>query len=308
MYAYPLYLVLFGIVLTGVLGLLASWVDRKVTARVQYRVGPPLLQPAIDIVKLLGKETLIPAGAHKPTFLAAPLFGFAGVIAVSTLLWITILQPSQAFAGDVFVAIYLLTMPSLGIILGGFASGNPVASLGASREMKLILAYELPFVIALFVPVILSGYAVRMPDLAAFQAEARAFVLYPSGFLAFLVALLCTQAKMALVPFDVAEAETEITGGPLVEYSGPGLAVYRLSKNMLFVALPLFLVVMFLGGIPLSSLGIVYGALKLILVIALLTVIRNTNPRVRIDQAVRFFWFPVTVTAVAAVALAILGW
>lgn len=308
MYAYPLYLVLFGIVLTGVLGLLASWVDRKVTARVQYRVGPPLLQPAIDIVKLLGKETLIPAGAHKPTFLAAPLFGFAGVIAVSTLLWITILQPSQAFAGDVFVAIYLLTMPSLGIILGGFASGNPVASLGASREMKLILAYELPFVIALFVPVILSGYAVRMPDLAAFQAEARAFVLYPSGFLAFLVALLCTQAKMALVPFDVAEAETEITGGPLVEYSGPGLAVYRLSKNMLFVTLPLFLVVMFLGGIPLSSLGIVYGALKLILVIALLTVIRNTNPRVRIDQAVRFFWFPVTVTAVAAVALAILGW
>jgi len=308
MYAYPLYFVLFGLVLTAVLGLLASWVDRKVTARVQYRVGPPLLQPLVDIVKLLGKETVIPAGAHKPTFLAAPLFSFAGVVAVSTLLWITIVQPSQAFTGDVFVAIYLFTMPSLGIILGGFASGNPVASLGASREMKLILAYELPFVVALFVPIILSRHAIRLPDIAACQTEARAFVLHPSGFLAFLAALLCTQAKMALIPFDVAEAETEITGGPFIEYSGPGLAVYRLSKNMLFFALPLFLVMMFLGGIPLSGLGIVYGVLKLILVIALLTVIRNTNPRIRIDQAIHFFWFPVTVAAIAAVVLAMFGW
>ncbi|HQE81436.1 MAG TPA: NADH-quinone oxidoreductase subunit H [Candidatus Hydrogenedentes bacterium] len=308
MYAYPLYFVLFGLVLTAVLGLLASWLDRKVTARVQYRVGPPVLQPAIDIVKLLGKETLIPAGAHKPTFLAAPLFSFAGAAAVSTLLWITVAQPSRGFAGDVFVALYLFTMPSLGIILGGFASGNPVASLGASREMKLILAYELPFVIALFVPIILSGYAIRLPELAAYQAAERAFVLHPSGLLAFLVALLCTQAKMGLVPFDVAEAETEITGGPLIEYSGPGLAVYRLSKNMLFIALPLFLVLMFLGGIPLSASGIAYGVLKLVLVIALLTLIRNTNPRIRIDQAMCFFWVPVTGVALAAVVFAMFGW
>lgn len=308
MYAYPTYFVLFGLVLTAVLGLLASWVDRKVTARVQYRVGPPVLQPAIDLVKLLGKETLIPSGAHKPTFLAAPLISLAGVAAVSTLLWITVLQPSRGFTGDVFVALYLFTMPSLGIILGGFASGNPVASLGASREMKLILAYELPFVIALFVPIILSGHAIRLPDIAAHQADAGAFVLHPSGFLAFLAALLCTQAKMGLVPFDVAEAETEITGGPLVDYSGSGLALYRLCKNMLFITLPLFLVVMFLGGITLSVLGIVYGALKLILVVAVLTLIRNTNPRIRIDQAMRFFWFPVTVVAIAGVVLAMVGW
>ncbi|GAG08084.1 unnamed protein product, partial [marine sediment metagenome] len=85
---YIFYFLFFGFLLTAIIGLLASWIDRKVTAKVQYRVGPPLLQPLIDIVKLLGKETLIPAGSSKITFLMAPVIGLAGVILVSTLLWI----------------------------------------------------------------------------------------------------------------------------------------------------------------------------------------------------------------------------
>jgi NADH-quinone oxidoreductase subunit H len=300
-------MVVCGFLLTAVLGLAASWVDRKVTARVQYRVGPPMLQPLIDIVKLLGKETLIPAGVARLPFLAAPLLGLAGVILVSTLLWMNLVSPEQGFLGDLIVAVYVLTLPSLSIILGGFASGNPLASLGASREMKLVLAYELPFVLAIAVPVILSGYSLTFDGILSFQAEQRAVALHLSGFLALLVAILCMQAKLALVPFDIPEAETEIVSGPLIEYSGTPLAVYRLMKNMLLFVLPLFLVLVFMGGIHVASPWLALDVLKLVLLVAVVTVIRNTNPRVRIDQAVRFFWGPVTWIAILAVVLALCG-
>ena len=302
------YLVTYGLLLTAVLGLLASWVDRKVTARVQYRVGPPVLQPFIDIVKLLGKEMVIPAGASRALFLAAPVVGLASVILVATLLWVVSVHPGESFVGDLIVVLYLLTVPSMSIILGGFASGNPLASLGASREMKLVLAYELPFVLAAMVPVILSGLSIRLEDILSAQAQNGAVASSLSGFLALVVAVLCMQAKLGLVPFDIPEAETEIVSGPLIEFSGPGLAIYRLMKNMLLFALPFFLTILFLGGLRFDGVHLVYGVLKLVGLVALITVIRNTNPRVRIDQALRFFWGPVAALAVIAVGLALMGW
>ena len=282
--------------------------DRKVTARVQYRVGPPVLQPVLDLVKLCHKETLIPSGAVPAVFLTAPLVGFAGVTVASGLLWGNNLNGDQSFLGDLFVALYLFTLPSLAIILGGFASANPLASLGAAREMKLLLAYELPFLLAVLVPVIQSGNALRLGEIVAAQSAAGVTAASLSGALALVVALLCMQAKLGLVPFDIPEAETEIGGGVLIEYGGPPLAVYRLTKCMLLFALPFFLIVLFLGGIPLTPLGVLGGLLKFVVLVALMTVIRNTNPRLRIDQAVRFFWGPVTVTAAAAVLLALGGW
>jgi len=304
---YITYLVFYGFLLTAAIGLLASWFDRKVTARVQYRVGPPVLQPLIDIIKLLGKETLIPAGAPKFTFLAAPIIGFAGVMLVSAMLWVNNLNPEKTFIGDLIIAVYLLAIPSISIIMGGFASGNPLASLGASREMKLILGYELPFVLAVFVPVIKSGFSIRLGQILLSQAENGVIAGSLSGFLALLVVIMCVQAKLALVPFDIPEAETEITGGPLIEYSGSGLALYRLMKNMLLFTLPFFTIILFMGGLRLDGIHLLYGILKYIGLVALITVIRNTNPRVRIDQAVRFFWGPVTLTAVIAVILAFRG-
>jgi len=304
---YILYLIFYGFLLTAVIGLLASWVDRKVTARVQYRVGPPILQPLIDIVKLLGKETLIPRGASRTTFLMAPVVGLSSVILVSTLLWVNNINPVQGFLGDVIVALYLLTIPSISIIMGGFASRNPLASLGASREMKLILGYELPFVLAILVPVIKSNLSLRLGEILAFQAQNGVFIGSASGFLAFLVVVMCVQAKLALVPFDIPEAETEIVSGPLVEYSGSALAIYRLMKNMLLFVLPFFVAILFMGGLRYDGVHLLNGALKVIGLVALITVIRNTNPRVRIDQAVRFFWGPMTVLAAIAVALALMG-
>jgi len=301
------YFICCGFLLTAIIGLVASWVDRKVTARVQYRVGPPMLQPFIDIVKLLGKETLIPEGASKATFLIAPLLGLGAVIVVSTLLWVNNFMPGKTFLGDLIVAVYFLTVPSMSLILAGFASRNPLASLGASREMKLVLGYELPFILAILVPVIHAGLTIRLGDILAYQAAQGVIIGSWSGFIAFLVALLCIQAKLGLVPFDCAEAETEIVGGPIIEYSGAPLAVFKLMKNMLLCVLPFFLMILFMGGLRLDGIHLLYGILKFVGVVALITVIRNTNPRVRIDQAVNFFWGPMTVLALVAVFLAIKG-
>lgn len=306
-YIYIFYFLFFGFLLTAIIGLLASWIDRKVTAKVQYRVGPPLLQPLIDIVKLLGKETLIPAGSSKITFLMSPVIGLVSVILVSTLLWINNIYPAKSFLGDLIVVLYLLVIPSISIIMGGFASRNPLASLGASREMKLILSYELPFILAVLVTVIKSGFTFRLGEILTFQAQNGAFVRSWSGALALIVAIICMQAKLALVPFDIPEAETEISGGVLIEYSGSGLAIYRLMKNMLMFTVPFFLIIVFIGGLSFDGIHLLYGVLKYIGLVALMTVIRNTNPRVRIDQAVKFFWGPMTIIAIIAVILALLG-
>ena len=304
---YLFFFLVFGFLATAVIGLLASWIDRKVTARVQYRVGPPLLQPVIDIVKLLGKETLVPRGSSKVTFLLAPVIGFASVILVSTLLWLNNIWIDKTFLGDLIVVVYLLAIPSMSIIIGGFASRNPLASLGASREMKLILSYELPFILAILVSVIKSNFSLRLGEIVAFQAQNGVILGSLSGVLAFIVLIMCIQAKLALVPFDIPEAETEIVGGPLIEYSGTSLAIYRLTKNMLLFVLPFFLMILFMGGLRFDGIHLLFGILKYVGLVALITVIRNTNPRVRIDQAMRFFWGPMTVIAIISVVLALIG-
>jgi NADH-quinone oxidoreductase subunit H len=317
-YARALLEVLFfpGLLFTAVVGLVTSWVDRKVTARVQMRVGPPLLQPFYDVVKLLIKETCVPAGGSRALFLAAPLVGLAGVALASTILWRSLIAPHQAFVGDLIVVLYLLTLPALAVVLGAFASRNPLASLGGSREMKLVLAYELPFVLAVAVAVLhaqpwlaglglSAGESIRLGRIV----EAPAAVSHLSGVLALGVGILCTQAKLTLVPFDMPEAETELTGGAYVEYSGPPLAVFKLTRAMMLFTLPMFLVTVFCGGIAFdrgwAAIGL--GALKYVGLVVVSVLIRNTAPRVRIDQAVRFFWGPVTAVALVAAGLALGG-
>ena len=119
------FLIFPGIIFTAVAGCLASWIDRKVTARIQWRVGPPIFQPFFDIVKLLGKEISVPKGGERWTFLFSPLIAFASVSLVSTLLWRIIFSPSTTYVGDLIVVIYLLTISSLCIIISGAASANP---------------------------------------------------------------------------------------------------------------------------------------------------------------------------------------
>lgn len=295
------FIVFPGFVFTSIVGLLSSWVDRKVTARVQWRVGPPLLQPFYDFVKLLGKETLIPSSGARGLFLAAPIFGLVAVTLVSTILWVANLA-QVSFVGDLIVVVYLLVVPSLAIMIGGMASGNPLASTGASREMKLILAYELPFLICLATVILKSNSSISLVEIA----ENNVFNSV-SGVVAGVVVLFCVQAKLGFTPFDVAEAETEIMSGPFIEYSGVSLGVFKLTQAMMLFTLPVFLITVFLGGIHLVGWGILWAVLKYVAILVLIIVMKNTNPRVRIDQAVKFFWFYLTPIAVAAFVLAALG-
>ena len=298
-------LVFPGLLFTAVVGLITSWVDRKVTARVQMRVGPPFLQPFYDVLKLMIKETCVPAGASRGLFLSAPLFGMAAAALASMLIWRAFVPLGQTFSGDIVVILYLLTIPAGAVILGSFASQNPLASLGGSREMKLLLAYELPFVLAILVPVI-HTHSIRLFDLLA----AAPAVYKPSGIIAFVVAILCMQAKLTLVPFDAPEAETELTGGAYVEYSGPPLGIFKLTRAMMLFTMPVFLVAVFCGGIAFDkgALPILLGTLKYLGIVVVVVLIRNTAPRVRIDQAVKFFWGPVALAALLAVMVAFLGW
>lgn len=301
------FLIIPGFLFTAGAGLLASWIDRKVTARVQWRVGPPMLQPLIDIVKLLGKETILPSTANKTTFLLSPVFGLVSITLVSMMLWLMNANPAKSIMGDLIVILYLLAIPSISIIMGGFSSGNPIASLGASREMKLFLSYELPFALAVLVPVIKSNGLIRIGDILNYQAANGIFAGSLSGILALIAAIISMQAKLALVPFDMPEAETELIGGPFIEYSGTPLAIFKLTKAMMLFVLPIFLVTIFMGGITLAFPSVIWGILKYVLLLVIIVLIRNTNPRIRIDQAVKFFWGPVTVLAILAVILALMG-
>jgi len=288
-----------GFLFTVCLGLIACWIVRKVSALVQWRVGPPVLQPFYDVAKLLGKEILVPEQAHRTVFMAAPLVGLAGVLLLSTLLWRITIAPAKPFVGDIIVAIYLMVLPSLALIIGSSASASPHAAVGTSREMKLVMGYELPLVLAFIVVIIKSGGNL---SLAAISGQTP--VLSISGFLAFLVALLCVQAKLGFVPFDIAEAETELGSGVLMEYSGALLAVWKVMQAMMLVALPLFLVVVFLGGFGATLWA---GLGKYVLILVLVILIKNTNPRVRIDQAMKFFWVYCGLALVIAIALATIG-
>jgi len=291
-----------GFLFTVVFGLIASWIVRKVSALVQWRVGPPLFQPFYDVAKLMGKEILVPQEAQKAVFMAAPLVGMAGILLLSTMLWRITIDSSTLFVGDIIVAIYLMVLPSLALILGSSASASPHAAVGTSREMKLVMGYELPLVLAFIVVIIKSGGQLNLAEIAQHTT-----VFSISNMLAFLVALLCVQAKLGFVPFDIAEAETELGSGVLMEYSGALLAVWKLVHAMMLVALPLFLVMVFLGGFAAGLAGLLAGIGKYVLVLVLLILIKNTNPRVRIDQAMKFFWVYCGVALVAAIILATIG-
>ncbi|MEI6634017.1 MAG: complex I subunit 1 family protein [Chlamydiota bacterium] len=302
-----IYLVFPGFAFTALAGMLAGWIERKLTARIQWRVGPPWYQSFADILKLLSKETVIPRGCPRGVFVVAPFVGLAAVALVASMLGAVGSNPERGFVGDLIVLVYLLMLPSIALIAGGAASRNTLASVGVSREMKLMIAYEVPMILALVVAVIKSGVTIHTGEIVAFQRLHGPFIASLSGALAFAAALLCVQAKLGFAPFDIAEAETEVNSGPLIEYSGSLLAAFRLSRMMLLVVLPAFLLTLFAGGMRFRGWGILVSPVEYGAVLLLITLIKNTNPRVRIDQALRFFWGPVTAVAAAAVLLALAG-
>jgi NADH-quinone oxidoreductase subunit H len=302
------YLLIFpGFLFTAVLGLTAGWIDRKVSARFQYRVGPPFLQNFNDFLKLLGKETILIKDGVNILFILAPIISFGVTILVSAMIG-TPLFYGIGFGGDIIVVMYMLMIFSVMIVLGGSSTGNVYSSLGAGREIKLLLADELAFILVLFVPIIKSHYTLTLTGILGYQQANGMMVNSASGIIAFIIGIICIQAKMTLPPFHIPEAETEIVEGPFMEYSGPPLAFWKLSHFMLYTVFPFLLVLLFWGGFNFNGMEIIWSILKYLLIVVVMIIIKNTNPRIRIDTAINFFWKYAAPTAAVAAVLAVFGY
>ena len=167
-----------GLLFLLVAGGFLSWFDRKITAWVQFRKGPPILQPLYDFVKLMSKETILPHNASRMTFLSAPIFAAVGAAIAGLLILLPAFGVSAGFKGDLIVIFYVLAIPSLTYIMGAMASGNPLASLGASREMKLVISYELSFLLIIAAIILKSGFSLEIADIMAAQQAEGAFIVF----------------------------------------------------------------------------------------------------------------------------------
>lgn len=301
------YIVFPGVLFSFFMGGLGWWLERKLTARFQYRVGPPWYQTFLDVAKLFIKETLIPKGASRILFILSPL------ITVSTTIFFTVIIGQTYFfhksvIADAIVLLYLLIIPSLFIILGAFSSRNSLALTGAARETKLMLAYEFVFIVCLLIVIIKSKGSILLSDIMQHQAYSGMHIQSASGIIAAILAVFYIQAKLGIVPFDMAEADQEIMAGTMIEYSGPLLGFYRVSKVFLYFSLPLFVIVL-LAYVQCATLieSFLFLVLEYLVIAFIAAVIKNINPRARIKDALSFFWFFLFPLGIVGVLLALKG-
>src|SRR4030042_1133415 len=228
------YLIFPGFVFIAVMGGLLAGLDRKITAWLQFRKGPPLIQPFYDFLKLLlVKETILPARGSVVTFMAAPVAALTGATLSGIMILLPAFHYNSGFSGDLIVIFNMLAVPSFTYILGALAAGNPLASIGASREMKLIISYALTFILVMAAVIMKAGMTIRLNEILQAQVTGGPFIGSISGVLLFIVLIFCMQAKLGLVPFDMAEAETEINHGAFIEYSRSAYALVKLAKYMM---------------------------------------------------------------------------
>ncbi len=292
-----LYILVFpGFLFQFVFSTYLEWMDRKFYARMQNRRGPlytgyaGLLQPVADILKLFFKEDIVPARADRFMFSLMPILGLAAVVTAGLYLPVWLFTPYNSFEGDLIVVLYLLSLPSLVLFLAGWFSVSPYSLIGATRVLTQLFAYEVPFFLALLTPAVVAG-SWQIRTIAVYPWTSGSWWVIGIQLLAFLVALLTLQAKLERVPFDIPEAETEVVGGPLTEYSGKKLAMFRIQKDILMLVGSAFIAALFLGGFPGGLwIGGLWLLVKTSIVVFLLSVIRASFARIRIDQIVTFSW------------------
>jgi NADH-quinone oxidoreductase subunit H len=263
-------------------GMMYEWLDRKLVARFQNRIGPRWFQPLSDTIKLLAKEEVLPEGVTPFFFVALPLMALAGALTAALYVPMFGFEPAYSFDGDLIVAVYLLSLLTLGIGLAGANTRNRFALVGATRALTQMFAYEAPFLLALFGPAIAAG-SWRISEISHY-AESHWFILtQPVGFV---VALIGLMGKLELTPFDSPEAETEIVAGPLTEYSGRMLAIFHIGKGVELVIGLTLIAAFYLGGVANPA----YFLLKTGGILVVTAVLQSLLTRLRIDQTVGLWW------------------
>jgi NADH-quinone oxidoreductase subunit H len=292
---------LLGVVVMGsvilVTAILLVWVERKISARIQDRVGPNrvgpygLFQPVADIIKLIIKEDLTPEGADKTVYNIAPILAMASVL----LLWAVIPVTSSIIGTDVNIGVlYIVAIGGLGtlaILMAGWSSNNKYALLGAFRTVAQLVSYEVPLVLVLLVPVILAR---TMGMNGIVESQGIWFVLFSP--LAALIFFIASLAEVGRTPFDLLEAESEIVAGFHIEYSGMKFGLFLASELIHAFTISALTATLFFGGWrgpgveSAPVLGILYFLIKTALIYFVVMWIRGTLPRVRIDHMMAFNW------------------
>ncbi len=281
-------------------GILFMGVGRRIIARVHNRVGPPIYQGFIDIIKLLTKKTNI---SHGWIYDLALLFSMSGIIL--TLLFLPIGGVKLlSVEGDAFLILYLLAIPALGFALGAGASGNPNAAVGVMRALVMMFSYELPFIITL-VALIIYYNTSSIADIVEMQYT-KWSIMIPPFIVAAAVADMALQGMLMEAPFDISIAPHEIASGPMVEFGGKHLGALMIYKAGTIVAYTTLFVDLFLGGGVIlhnnSILAYIVNFIVwfiLILLVFILSILINTSfPRFRIEQAFKFYWKYETLFAV----------
>jgi NADH-quinone oxidoreductase subunit H len=265
-------------------GLAYEWIDRKLVARLQNRVGPRWFQPAADVLKLLAKDEVVPRGASAVVFNAIPAVGLASVLTAALYVPMVGLAPAFGFPGDVVVTIYLLSALSLCLTLAGMTTNDRFALTGASRTLTQLFCYEAPWLLSLLGPAIAAS-SWQTGDVAMYATTHWLIVTQPVGFAVAMVGLV---GKLELAPLDAPEADTELVAGALTEYCGRGLALFRLAKDAALVVGLALIAAFYLGGVgPFGPLAWLAKTLALLGLVALL---QTLFARLRIDQTVGLWW------------------
>ncbi|GAA0068863.1 hydrogenase [Clostridium sardiniense] len=293
------------------ISLLISGIDRKLVARMQRRIGPPILQPFYDILKLIGKEVIIPKYSNKKIFLVMPIVGLVSVCIIPLLIPI-FNNIYISFNGDIIFIIYLITISVIALIVCGINSSSTFGNIGASREAVLLLSLELPMVISIISVCIFSGEILGinnnflMNSISLAQINQGSFMFTLKLLPAALAFLMIIPGEAGVIPFDIAEGETEICEGPLVEYSGRYLAILKLTQSIKGFIMSSLFVSLFLGG-NISNYKVVniiiFIILTCIVMFFSITVVRTVFGRLKINQALKFYWTIPTILSLISLIL-----
>lgn len=283
-------------------GLFLEWVDRKIYARMQHRVGPPWYQPWLDTIKLFTKEDVIPEKANPFMFTFLPVLDLAAAVTAFLYLPFGGFSSVNPFPGDLVVVVFFLTLSTLLLFLIGWYSGSPFGRVGSLRAVTQFLAYEVPLVLSLLTPALLAGsWSISTIKIVMAQNLSR---FLPVTLLALAVSLLSLQGKLLRVPFDAPEAETEIVAGPLTEYTGRRLAFIRLAERAELVVGAGLISNLFL---PFDKvLGMLGFFVSCVVVVFGLSVLRASFARLRIEDTTLISWKYLIPFSALGMALAIM--